>query len=74
MGTALAATFSSTRVTRLVPGIGAMSSPLVRSQASAACAGVAPPSAWLGGYDRIGGEGLAPPLESPAPHGALNGI
>ena len=37
-----AATFSSTRATRLVPGIGAMSSPWARSQASATWAGVAP--------------------------------
>ena len=37
--------FSSTRATRLVPGIGAMSSPCASSQASATCAGVAPTSA-----------------------------
>ena len=36
-----AAVFSSTRETRLVPGIGAMSSPCASSQASATCAGVA---------------------------------
>ncbi len=43
--TASAAVFSSTRATRRVPGIGAMSSPRVRIQASAVCAGVAPISA-----------------------------
>jgi hypothetical protein len=36
-----AAVFSSTRETRLVPGIGAMSSPCASSQANATCAGVA---------------------------------
>ena len=36
-----AAVFSSTRATRLVPGIGAMSSPCASSQASATYAGVA---------------------------------
>jgi hypothetical protein len=35
------AVFSSTRATRLVPGIGAMSSPCASSQASAIWAGVA---------------------------------
>jgi hypothetical protein len=39
-----AAVFSSTRETRLVPGIGAMSSPCASSQAKATCAGVAPTS------------------------------
>src|SRR6266498_2963715 len=39
-----AAVFSSTRETRLVPGIGAMSSPCASSQARATCAGVAPAS------------------------------
>jgi hypothetical protein len=34
-----AAVFSSTRATRRVPGIGAMSSPWASSQASAICAG-----------------------------------
>ena len=42
-----AAVFSSTRATRLVPGIGAMSSPWASSQASATCAGVAPTSAAM---------------------------
>ena len=42
---ASAAVFSSTRATRRVPGIGAMSSPRVRIHASAVCAGVAPISA-----------------------------
>jgi hypothetical protein len=37
-----AAVFSSTRATRRVPGIGAMSSPWASSQASAIFAGVAP--------------------------------
>ena len=37
--------FSSTRATRRVPGMGAMSVPRVRSQARAVCAGVAPFSA-----------------------------
>ena len=41
-----AAMFSSRRATRLVPGIGAMSSPWASSQASATCAGVAP--SWVG--------------------------
>src|SRR5438876_433373 len=36
-----AAVFSSTRATRFVPGIGAMSSPWVSNQARAICAGVA---------------------------------
>ena len=40
-----AAVFSSTRATRLVPGIGAMSLPWASSQARAICAGVAPASA-----------------------------
>jgi hypothetical protein len=40
-----AAVFSSTRATRLVPGIGAMSSPCASNQASATCADVAPTSA-----------------------------
>ena len=44
-----AAVFSSTRATRLVPGIGAMSSPWASSHASAICAGVAP---------SLGGDGL----------------
>src|SRR5205823_7283202 len=39
---ASAAVFSSTRETRLVPGIGAMSSPCASSQAKAIGAGVAP--------------------------------
>ena len=39
-----AAAFSSSRTTRLVPGIAAMSSPWARSQASATWAGVAPAS------------------------------
>ena len=38
---ASAAVFSSTRETRFVPGIGAMSSPCASSQAKATCAGVA---------------------------------
>ena len=42
---ASAAVFSSTRATRRVPGIGAMSSPGASSQASAVWAGVAPISA-----------------------------
>ena len=42
-----AAVFSSIRQTRLVPGIGVMSSPLASSQARAACAGVAPASAAI---------------------------
>ena len=46
---ASAAMFSSTRDTRLVPGIGAMSSPWARSQARATCAGVA---------TDLGGDGL----------------
>ena len=44
-----AAVFSSTRETRLVPGIGAMSSPCASSHANATCAGVASSSeatAW----------------------------
>jgi hypothetical protein len=40
-----AAVFPSTRATRLVPRIGAVSSPCASSQASATCAGVAPASA-----------------------------
>jgi hypothetical protein len=39
-----AAVFSSTRDTRLVPGIGTMSSPRASSQARAICADVAPTS------------------------------
>src|SRR2546430_2071188 len=42
-----AAMFSSTRATRLVPGIGAMSPPCAGSQARAICAGVAPASAAM---------------------------
>jgi hypothetical protein len=38
----LEALFSSTRATRLAPGIEAMSSPWASSQARATCAGVAP--------------------------------
>jgi hypothetical protein len=52
-----AAVFSSTRATRRVPGIGAMSSPRVSSHASAVCAGVAPisaPMAAVDGADRLG--------------------
>jgi hypothetical protein len=40
-----AAVFSSTRATRRVPEIGAMSMPWASSQAGAICAGVAPASA-----------------------------
>ena len=42
---AVAPTFSSSLATRLVPGIGTMSSPWASSQASATCAAVAPTSA-----------------------------
>src|SRR6266536_3355709 len=56
-----AAVFSSTRATRRVPGIGAMSSPWASSQARAICAGVAPVVLGdvLGGADLAGQKAVA---------------
>jgi hypothetical protein len=57
---ASAAVFSSTRATRRVPGMGAMSSPRVRIQASAVCAGVTPISAPMAVKVLAGEPGVGP--------------